>query len=200
MMNEVKNTVILGKACLISAGYPLRGSTESLKLGGTRFIQLRDIKANYIRPWDEITEVDLANIKKAYLLKSGDILFAARGLNNYAIALSAVPENTVCAPHFFVIRIKDSTKINPDFLAWQLNQKPAQNYFKRMAVGSALPNIRRRALDNLNIALPPLDQQKLIANIWKAGREEERAMQNLISNRNKQLEAIAFNLAKTGSE
>jgi len=193
--NALKNTS-LSDVASIAAGYPLRGSADALSAGDVSFVQIRNIAPNTGVNWNSVAKVSLPTPKFSNWLENGDIIFIARGSNNYALALDKLPKKTVCAPHFFVLRIKSNDLIIPDFLAWQINQKPAQNYFKKTAVGSHLLNIRRPALESLKIAIPPLRKQKLIVNMWKAGVAEQEAMQHLIQTRNKQLEAVAVGLFK----
>ena len=194
MINTAQKNVNLHDVATIFAGYPLRGSADALSVGNVSFVQIRNIAPNTGVNWNSVAKVSLLTQKFSNWLENGDILFTARGSNNYALALNKLPKKTVCAPQFFVLRIKNKDLITPDFLAWQINQRPAQDYFKKTAVGSRLLNIRRPALESLKIAIPSLRKQNLIVNMWKAGIAEQKVMQHLIQTRNKQLEAIAFSL------
>jgi restriction endonuclease S subunit len=82
----------------------------------------------------------------------------------------------------------------PGILAWQINQRPAQEYFQREATGSYILNIRREVIENLSLAIPPLEQQRAIIALADAARAERGALTRLIDNRNQQLEAIALGL------
>lgn len=178
----------------ISAGFPLRGTTEGLEPGDVHFIQLRNISLESGIDWLAVSKVSLPTSRVPKWLINGDIIFAARGSNNYAIALNAPPQKTVCAPHFFVITPLSSAQILPEFLAWQINQKQAQSHFARAASGAVNLHIRRDTLETLPVALPPLAKQQQIIDIDKTYTKERRITQQLLENRQQQIEAIAQNL------
>ena len=97
-------------------------------------------------------------------------------------------------PHFFVIRVKNNRLILPEFLAWQINQVSAQAYIKKSSVGSTVTNIRKDVLENLNVTIPLLETQKLIVKMAKAAFAEKRLLQELIRNREQQMQALASTL------
>jgi restriction endonuclease S subunit len=190
-MNDV-DAVNIGNLVEIGAGFPLRGSVDALPVGEVRIIQMRNVNAENGVDWDSAAKITLPTKREPVWLRSGDIIFAARGTKNYAVALLNVPGRAVCSPHFFVLRSKGMC--DPEFLAWQINQKPAQDYFKRTATGSNILNIRREALEKLRIMLPPLVQQKTIIRYFQTAMAEKRVLEALIKNRKQEIEAIAQNL------
>jgi len=201
MINDAIISVILKEVAAISAGHSLRGSVEALEDGETTFIQLKNVDPASGIEWSEVARVDLPSARAPNWLSATNVIFSARGSRNYAYALTDVPKQSVCSPHFFVLNVKDTNTVMPEFLAWQLNQKPAQEYFKRTAVGTqAVTTIRRPALEALPLILPPLQKQKLIAEFWRAALKEQAALKQLISNRTKQSDAIAYGLHVNAKE
>ena len=182
----------LSTVTAISAGFPLRGAVDALEDGDTAVVQMRNVNAATGVNWNTTSKVTLPTKRKPDWLQNGDVIFAARGAKNYAVALENVPYAAVCSPHFFILRIKNGC--DPAFLAWQINQKPAQEYFKRSATGSYILNIRREVIENLKIALPSLDQQRMIVQHFQAATAEHHALEELIENRNREIEAIALGL------
>ena len=132
--------------------------------------------------------------RSSNFLAPDDVIFTTRGTRNFALALGQIPGLAVCSPHFFVMRVIDPCRIIPAFLAWQINQRPAQEYFQREATGSYILNIRREVIENLPLALPPLTTQRAIVALADAARAERAALAKLIENRNHQIEAIALGL------
>lgn len=190
-MNDV-DAMKIGDLVEISAGFPLRGSVDALPMGEVSIIQMRDVSVEDGVDWDSAAKITLPTKREPVWLRSGDIIFAARGAKNYAVTLLNIPDRAVCSPHFFVLRSKGMC--DPEFLAWQINQKPAQDYFKRTATGSYILNIRREALEKLRIMLPPLAQQKTIIRHFQTAMAEKRVLEALIKNRKQEIEAIAQNL------
>lgn len=194
-------SVMLGEVATISAGHPLRGSIEALGDGEVSFIQLKNVDPASGVDWASVTHVDLASARTPKWLNASDVIFSARGSRNYAYALTDAPKHSVCSPHFFVLNVKDPNAVVPEFLAWQLNQRPAQEYFKRTAVGTqAVTTVRRPALEAFPVLVPPINEQKLIVEFSKAARQEQIALQHLIANRTQQSDAIAYGLQTRAKE
>ena len=187
-------TVILKHIANIAAGFPLRGAADALQKGDAHFVQMRNVKPGEGIDWESVARVTLPTKRKPNWLKEGDVIFAARGAKNYAVTVKEYPRQSVCSPHFFVIRINNWEKILPDFLAWQINQKPAQDYFQRAATGSYILNIRRQAIEGLEIVIPPLYKQEMIIALWDMALKEHQILNKLVENRNEQLEAIAVDV------
>lgn len=195
MSHDAIISVTLKDVAAVSAGHPLRGSAEALDEGEAPFIQLKDTNPAYGIDWESVLRVDLPSTRSPKWLGSNDVIFSARGSRNFGYAMNGVLERSVCSPHFFVLSIVDTNTLNPEFLAWQLNQKPAQEYFKRTAVGTqAVTTIRRPALEALPLIVPPLRDQELIAEFSRAAIREQAALKQLIENRTRQSDAIAFGL------
>ena len=91
-------------------------------------------------------------------------------------------------------------RINPQFITWQLNQTPVQNYFKRSAEGSFQISIRKPVLAATPIVLPDIKTQNSIANLYAASIKEHALLHQLIYNRQQQMSAIASNLLKNSIE
>lgn len=200
MTNDAVIYVNLGDVATVSAGYPLRGSAESLKAGDVHLVQLKNVANDGDMNWGDVASVSLPSKREPSWLTEDDVIFAARGTRTYAYALSNVPPRTVCAPQFFVVSIKKPEKLSPRFLAWQINQKPAQDYFQRNSTGSYIQNIRRNVLEELPIALPSKETQMTIAALWQAAQREQAILNRLIETRNSQLEALAIGLAPKSRE
>jgi hypothetical protein len=181
----------------ISAGYPLRGSVDELDSGEVAIVQMRNVDAASGISWGEVQRVALPSKRQPTFLAAGDVIFTTRGVRNFALQLDSVAGEAVCSPHFFVIRVFDANTIMPAFLAWQINQRPAQEYFQREATGSHILNIRREVIENLPLAIPPLATQRAIIALAKAASDERVTLTRLIENRNQQLEAIALGLVTT---
>jgi len=177
----------------IRAGHPFRGSIVPAKDNGTPVVQVRDVDSFGEIKIKHLVRTELAGRKQPDWLKRGDILFAAKGAKHFAAYIPKLPEQTVCSPHFFIVRIKDeySDTVLPEFISWQLNQLPAQHYFKSTAEGTLYVSIRRKILEDTAITLPSLSKQKQIVNLHRATVNEQKVLQQLIENRQQQMNVIA---------
>lgn len=177
----------------IQGGHPFRGSIPADPQGNAYALQIRDAGPEGVADWATLTRTSLDAYKSVVWLRPGDIVFAARGQNNYALCFDEVPVPAVCSQYFFLLRVRSSTLL-PGFLAWQMNRQPAQRYFAQHAEGSDQIGIRRGVLEALPIAVPSIEQQQRIAALDKAAHEERKALRALIRNREQQLDALAFQL------
>ncbi len=178
----------------INAGFPFRGVVEPVPGGSALVIQMKNVDAESGVDWASTTRTNLPGKKEPDWLREDDIIFAARGSKNYAALIDRVPENAVCSPHFFVLRVRDDAMTLPAFLAWQINQVPARKYFEQSATGSYILNIRRQVLENLEIVVPDKVRQGIIVALNQAARSERNILERLIANRKTQMEAIALGL------
>ncbi|UXN05100.1 restriction endonuclease subunit S [Bartonella sp. HY406] len=188
--------VNLTKIVDIFLGYPLRESPDRLAIGKTAFIQLKNVDVDNGIDWPSVPLLTLPTNAEKYLLLDGDVIFSARGLHAYAYPIIEPPHLATCAPHFFIFRLK-SKIISPQFLSWQINQKPAQNLINRTKTGAVTPTIRKDDLLNLPIKIPPLAQQNTILAFYKAANKEKQIYQGLMNMRQKQIDALAQTLAQT---
>ena len=177
----------------VQAGHPFRGSVPEDSEGNAFAVQMRDVSPDGGVAWDGLVRTSLDGRKSPVWLQSGDVIFAARGARNYALCLEDVPLQTVCSQYFFLIRVK-STGLLPAFLAWQINRAPAQRYLAKNAEGTDQLSIRRGVLENLPIAVPPLEKQQRIVAFDKEASRERQLLEILIRNREQQLDALAFEL------
>lgn len=178
----------------IEAGYPFRGAIRPLANGDALVVQVKDVDIEGGVDWPNVIRTRLTGRRKPNWLQSGDILFLARGRRFFAVHLEEdPPERAVCSPHFFLIEVT-AENLLPAFLAWQINQAPAQSYFARTAEGSHQRSVRRSALDALPVAIPPLDDQRRILELDALARQEANLYGKLIQNRREMLAAIAMRL------
>lgn len=192
------DSVPLSELVTIKAGYPFRGSIRLIPDGKVKAVQAKDIGELGELNTNNLITTDLTGIRCADWLEKGDVLFNSKGHRMLACYIAEDLGQTTCSPSIFLMRLKPAYqgKVNPAFLAWQLNQEPTQNYFKRSAEGSFQIAIRRDVLAAANIALPSLSEQNTIASLYQASIKEHQLLHQLIGNRQRQLTALARDLVK----
>ena len=149
--------------------------------------------------WGSVSRVELPPARRIEFLNPGDVIFSTRGSRTFAVATGAPPFPTVCSPHFFVLRVREPT-INPRFLAWQINQAPAQEYLQREATGSHILNIRREVIERLEIVVPSMARQAAIVAFAEEATREKRLLSALIATRQQQMTALAAGLRASNKE
>jgi len=101
-------------------------------------------------------------------LRSGDILFMSRGMNNRACQLLDLPDGEpVATPIIFhVIRVKPD-RILPSYLTWLLNQTSVQATIAQNIRTSSVstPMVPREDFGKMPIPVPDLNRQRLLAEL-----------------------------------
>jgi len=72
--------------------------------------------------------------------------------------------NLVCGYHLYMLRA-DRSRINPEYLCWALRSNSSRQYFYQMANGSTRFGLNLKHVEESPIAVPPLPEQKKIAEI-----------------------------------
>jgi len=136
-------------------------------------------------------------ISEKHLLRRGDVLFAAKGVRNFA-AVYNIDQPAVASTSFFVIRLEEEFKngILPEFLVWLMNHPVAQAYLKGQAMGSSIASISKGVLEELEISIPAVETQKLVLNISKLRNKEIDLRQQIETLRDKQIQQQIINAIK----
>lgn len=193
MPNDATTTV-LSDVADIRLGHPFRGSIRQVPDGSVRVVQIRDLSRAGLKDRDALLRTEVEGRKEPDWLLEQDVLLVARGSSTYAAPVTQPPERTVCSQHIYVVRLKAPERLLPAFLAWQLNQPPAQRYLRQSAEGSHQLSIRRAVLDATAIRIPPLDQQRTVVELERLAGTEREALQSLIKNRETELAILAERL------
>lgn len=195
---DANNSDLLGRIAAISAGYPFRGKIDELPEGEVAVVQMRNADPANGIDWQNLSRVELPRASAKAFLAKGDIILSTRGGRNIAYYIEERQEQVVCSPHFFVIRTKRQA-ILPEFLAWQFNQKPAQDHFAAGATGSYILNLKREVVEQLPIVVPPLAEQQRIVELDAAAKVERAILTRLIENRTVEMAEIAKRLLAVSS-
>ena len=126
------------------------------------------------------------------VVKNNDIIYSTVRPNQKHYGLIVNPKhNLIVSTGFCVI---SPIKVNPKFLYYYLTTDEMTNYLQTIAEGSTTtyPSIKPSVLEGIEINLPPLPEQKAIANIISA--IDDKIENNLAIN--KTLEDMAMALYK----
>ncbi|CAD7384137.1 restriction endonuclease subunit S [Xanthomonas arboricola] len=193
MLNHALNSSLAEQAD-IRMGHPFRGSIPEIPDGSVRVVQIRDVPRTGLSSYDTLVATEVASRKPPDWLLDQDIVFIARGTNTFAALAQSPPPRTLCSPHIYVIRVRAPQRLLPAFLAWQLNQAPAQRYLRQSAEGSNQLSIRRAILGSTPVRLPPLQVQRAAIALEQAAQAERAALHALIDNRTTELAILAERL------
>ena len=188
--------MLLSDICEIRSGYTARGRLEVAQSGGVLAIQLGDVAPEGRVQVGHLTRLQIDVPPDRYFVRAGDVLFRSRGEKTTAAAIpQEFPEAALALLPLIVLRPQHGS-LMPEYLAWAINQQPAQRHLEASARGTSMRMIPRSAFDDLNIDVPDIHAQRLIVETAElAGRERELASE--IAERRHQLVQAALVAAAT---
>jgi restriction endonuclease S subunit len=184
----------------IQLGYQFRKKIEPVDDGTNWVIQIRDFDENHILNKEYLSRVMIDKPVDQYLINKGDVLFLSRGHRNWAAPIVDDLTATIAVSHFFVIRPKQQNVL-PEYLAWYINQTPAQEYLHKIARrGTHMPLIPLSAFWGLTVTLPDIETQKKIVEVSRLMEKEKQILFALQEKRSQLINAICLKAAKTKKE
>ena len=186
----------LKKIANIQSGFISRGKIDPRDDGTCLLLQAKDVNAEQFSYHTDALVRFIPRLSgKDWFLKTGDILFMARGSRNFSVLIEKMPENVLAAACFFVVRISNSG-ILPEYLCWYLNQSPVEEYLKRFSGrGVHMPVVRRAVLESIEIPLPPMKTQKQLSDMNKLLHNEQELYKKLAEKRKNLMTEVCLRAA-----
>ena len=190
----------LKKIANIQSGYISRGKIEPRENGTHFLLQARDVDAESLTyKADNLVRFGPDLSRKDWVLKTDDVLFMTRGVRNYSILIKEIPDRVLAAACFFIVRVS-SDLLLPYYLCWYLNQAQVKYYLSRHSGrGVHMPVVRRLVLENLNIPIPPIEVQVMIAELNVLLRNEMELLDKLAEKRKKLITAACLHAVRNNS-
>jgi restriction endonuclease S subunit len=184
----------------INIGYQFRAKIEPTDDGTHSVIQIRDFDDNRNLNTEGLLRVKIDKPIEQFHINKGDILFLSRGHRNWAATIAEDLKDAIAVSHFFVIKIK-STDILPEYLAWYINQAPAQEYLHINARhGTHMPLIPMSAFKGLSVEVPSQETQKKIVELSRLMEKEKQLLTELHEKRSRLINTVCLKAAKGKKE
>jgi len=168
---------LLGAVCEVQLGYTARSRLELADAGGIPALQLRDVMQERSAS-PSVASYRMDAVPDRYWARAGDILFRSRGDRNTATTLGPEFARPAVAVMPLVI-LRAGPEVDPHYLAWYINQPPAQRHFDECARGTGMRMIPIGCLADLEIPVPDLATQRTLAAIDDLAAREQALSQRL---------------------
>jgi len=144
--------------------------------GVDRYVGLEHLDPGSLRisRWGVPTDVEATKLRFA----AGDVVFGRRRAYQRKIALADF--DGICSAHALVLRAKPNVAL-PEFLPLLMQSDLFFNRALAISVGSLSPTINWKDLAKQEFDLPPLADQKRIAELLWAVEQQIEAMTHLVS-------------------
>jgi len=180
----------------IQIGYQFRGRIEPISGGTHQVIQIKDFDDDRKLDVSGLYKVIPDRSPKRYLVSKGDILFLSRGQKNFAFPIKLYLKSTIAASYFFILKLK-TENVLPEYLAWYINQRTAQNYLHSIARrGSHMPMVPKSAFEQLKVDLPSLVIQEKIVKLDGLREKEQSLINNLKKKRGLLVQSVCLKAAR----
>ncbi len=127
-----------------------------------------------IRRWGSPSDVAATKLR----FRKGDIIFGRRRV--YQRKLAVAQFDGICSAHAMVLRAKPDVAL-PEFLPFFMQSDLFMERAKQISVGSLSPTINWKTLAQEEFTLPPLDEQKRIAEVLGAFYDFYEALNSLLA-------------------
>lgn len=146
------------------------------------YLQVKDFD-EYMNLYEgRIPELIIDGQTENHLLKPDDVLFAAKGSKNFAVAYTPKFGQCVASSSFNIISLLDEYKENilPDYLAWYLNRPDVAGKLKNKAKGTSIPSISKADMEEVEIYLPTIKKQQTILKINELQQKERNIRKRIM--------------------
>ena len=182
----------LGNISEIQVGFQSREGIHSNPEGSHFLVQARDLNKYHQVQWSALTRFSPSGSTDKYELARDDILFLAKGQGNFSCLIDHEVKATLASNSFYILRAS-SENILPAYLAWWLNQSPAQEYIRLHRGGSSLPFITISLLTKLEITVPTFEIQKKVVELDKLQKREAKLTEVYLAKKSALIEALCLN-------
>ena len=190
-MNTPHRTKMLADVARVRQGHAFRGAIAAVPDGPVRVIQLKNLGSPELLSPELLLRTRLASRNAPQYVEHGDILLANRGSRPFAQLLDHPPAQTVCSPHLYIIQITAPELLIPAFLAWQLNHVDVQRQLRRQSAGSRQHSVRKGAVEQLRLRIPPRATQQRIVSMTQALHSARAKVEQLMQARDTEIAALA---------
>jgi hypothetical protein len=159
----------LGEIASVQAGYPSRGRIEAAADGPYRLLQARDVGEGGEIAVEGALRFFPEGNPDLYRLHPEDILLLARGEPHRAFLFPWIDGPILASSVFHIIRPHREIVL-PAYLAWWLNSPAAQAAIRAVSGGTGISYLRRPAVEELVVSLPPFAAQHGIAEVQRLWR------------------------------
>ena len=169
----------------IQTGLTFRTRLEHSPEGNVLVIQMKDFGADNRIDCDNLTLIEMQNLKERQMVQIDDLIFRSRGFRNSAALIDREVKDTTLAAPLLRVRVRDASVL-PAYLCWFINSPVSQSFLQRHATGTAMRMVGKKALDALEVQIPSITTQQRIIELSRLAEREQILLASL-SEKRKQL-------------
>lgn len=126
-------------------------------------------------------------------VEPGDVLITMMGTVGRVLLVPEGAERGIINPRLMRLTL-DSQKVDPEYACYFLSSSAMQRLMERRAHGGTMPGLNAEAIASIRLPLPPLPEQRKIAEILRTWDEAIDACERLIERKQKRLDGLRESL------
>jgi restriction endonuclease S subunit len=179
----------LEQVVAVRAGVAFREAIKHEEGGGIAIVQAGDVQAGYGLDIEGLVRIKEAPGRgELQAIAEGEVLLQCRGQSYRAAVVPALDLPVV--PTASLLVLKPSPQLLPEYLAQFLNDPVTQAELRTLATGATIANLKRSSLEQLQVLVPSLEDQKHIVAYGETLREISRLEARLAELRHIELRAL----------
>jgi len=135
---------------------------------------------------DDFVSAEIINDK--YLTQEGDVVVRLRSPST-AVYIDKEDEGLLISSLLAVIRVSDSA-LEAKYLAYYINSHFSQRLLQREIKGTAIPMLKTKDLERLELSLPPLEEQRRIVKFLDHAQKEQQLLRALLEEKEQLSQAV----------
>lgn len=147
--------------------------------GPARFMRLSDLSDLKSGRAPSLAIGAEPGVARAVAIEGGDLIVGARGASTDICLAGRSVLGAFVSLDLYLVR-PDASKVDSGFLAAFLELPGTQAVLASGKQGSGLARLPKDALDKLEIPLPPMSKQRLIAQLARSFRDEAELLRRLV--------------------
>jgi type I restriction enzyme, S subunit len=199
-MSEARQSERLGHICYIKARIGWRGlSSSEYTEEGPFLIAGQHIKGGQIA-WDKCDHISEQRYQESHeiILRSGDVILTKDGTIGRVARVDELPGDATINGTMMLVR--PLRRLDYRYLYHVLNGRGFQKLIEDKVSGSSIPHIFQRDMVELEVDLPPMDQQSKIAEILDTLDEAIRRTEAVVAKLKAMKQGLLHDLLTRGIE
>ena len=162
----------------IQTGLTFRTRLEHSPQGNVTVIQMKDFSADNRIDCENLTLIEMLNLKERQRVRINDLIFRPRGIRNPTALIDRELKDTTVSAPLLRIRVHDISVL-PAYLCWFINLPVSQSFLQSHATGTAMRMIGKKALDALEVQVPSVSIQQRIIELSRLADREQHILESL---------------------
>lgn len=179
----------------IQLGYQARAKMRPAPTGSHHVIQIKNVGRDGVVDYPGLLRISPEREPERYEVRNGDVLLISRGSRLRSALIITPPFPTMAVSFFYILR-PDSELVDPAYLTWAINQSDVQAQIHRSTMGTGIPHIRRKPVEDLEINVPPLAIQHRILRVEELLKRERELTARLLQKRRELATAVCVQASK----